>query len=898
MYTSKSYRQLPGIMLSLFLVILLTSGLLAQVPHPSDVFGFQPGDDYKLANYDQVLEYYKRLDAASDRVQMRTIGKSVLGKPLLLLCISSAENLKRLEHYRSISEQLAHARVDEETARQLAKEGKSITWIDAGLHATEVASAQMATLLAHSVATEETPEIQKIRENTILLLMPVMNPDGLDIVASWYERNLGTPFETTRPPWLYHIYVGHDNNRDWFMNNMPETKAVSQVIYNEWFPQIVYNHHQTGPSWTRIFLPPFADPVNPNIHPGVTTGVNIVGSSMANYFAMKHMPGVVSDVIYSMWWNGGMRTVPYFHNMIGILTETSHATPTPRFYDPDSIPKTIAGRRGGGFPTTGTNIFYPYPWKGGESKFKEPVEYMFTASMAVLKIATDLREQWLYNIYTMGRDAIAKGKDEKPFAFVIPPEQWNAGEELNLVNLLLTSGVEVHKATKGFKAGDKKYPAGSFVIYTEQAFRPYLVDLLEKQEYPTRRSTPDGPPEPPYDLAGWTLPMQMGVQLESIDTSFQATTEKIAAKVSPQPGEISSQARFGYLLSHRPNASVLAVNRLLSAGEQVFWTSEAIKVKKQTNDAGAFLIKANENNTQQRIETLASELGLDFTGIEKQPSAKMLELKAPKIGLYKSWVGNMDEGWTRWLLEEYAFAPDTLHDADIRNNNLSNYHAIVLPDQRVSRMLNGHAPGTMPEEFVGGLGLEGAVALKKYVEQGGTVVAIDGASDFLIEQFGLPVQNVVAGVSSRQFFVPGSLIRMEIDTKHPLAYGMQEEAAASFQRSRAFKVVRLSRKGEGGKEDIPAAPFPAVEVVARYAKEDILMSGWALGDKKHIGGKAAMMRIRLGKGDVVLFGFRPQFRGQPRGTYKLFFNALHGATLEQLPVIENVQQTKSETEDR
>lgn len=315
MKTFNPGRFLFYILFSLFAVF--NSNSTAQVPHPADVFGFTPGDDYKLATYDQMLEYYKQLDAASDRVQMREIGKSVLDKPLLLLFISSEENMKHLERWRNIAEQLARARVSDETAQELIEEGKSIVWIDGGLHATEVAHAQMTTLLAHRVATEETREMQRIRENTILLLMPVMNPDGLDIVASWYKRNLQTPFETTRPPWLYHHYVGHDNNRDWFMNNMLESKAVSQVIYQEWYPQIVYNHHQTGPNWTRIFLPPFADPVNPNIHPGVTTSVNLVGSAMANRFAVKKMPGVVSDVVYSMWWNGGMRTVPYFHNMVG-----------------------------------------------------------------------------------------------------------------------------------------------------------------------------------------------------------------------------------------------------------------------------------------------------------------------------------------------------------------------------------------------------------------------------------------------------------------------------------------------------------------------------------------------------------------------------------------------------
>lgn len=872
------HKRFSLILFYSFILLLLTAGRLpAQPPHPKDVYGFTPGDDYKLATYDQMIDYYKRLDAASDRVQLREIGRSVLGKPLLLLTISNAENLGQLDRWRSISEQLARARIDEATAQQLSGEGKAIVWIDGGLHATEVAHGQMTSLLAYKIATEETPEMQRIRDNTIVLLMPVMNPDGLDIVASWYKRNLGTPFETTRPPVLYHFYVGHDNNRDWFMNNMPESKAVTRVLYNEWYPQIVYNHHQTGPNWTRIFIPPFADPVNPNIHPGVTTGVNMVGSAMANRFALKEMPGSVSGVIYSMWWNGGMRTVPYFHNMIGILTETSHATPTPRFFDPDSIPKTVAGGRGGGHPTNGTNILYPYPWKGGESHLSDPVRYMITASMAVLRIATDMKEHWLYNIYRMGRDAIEKGEAGGPYAYVIPPGQWNAGEDVNLLNILQLGGVEIHRATDGFRVGARDYPAGSYIIYTGQAFRPYVIDLLDRQEYPNRRRTPDSPPEPPYDIAGWTLPMQMGVHVDRIEESFQASVEPVNAQMGFEPGEVDGEADWGYLLSHRPNASILAVNRLLHDGERVYWAGEAIDPH---YDAGAFVIRRKDKRTRERVETLAGELGLHFQGIKEQPSGDLHQLKAPRIGIYKSWVANMDEGWTRWLLNEYAFAPDTLHDVDIRTGDLSKYHAIILPHQESGSILTGHVSGTMPDEYVGGLGAEGSAALKRYVRQGGMLVAFDAASDFVIEHFGLPVRNAVAGIPSGKFFIPGSLIRMNVDTGHPLSYGMEQKAVASFVRSRAFKIVRLSRKGEGGTEDIPEAPKPPVETIARYAADDILMSGWALGEKQYIGGKAAMIRVKVGDGDVVLFGFRPQFRGQPRGTYKLLFNALHGATLD------------------
>lgn len=850
----------------------------APVPAPADVLGFEPGTDYKLANWEQLVAYYRAVDEASERVHLVEIGRSVLQKPLILLYVSSEENLQRLDDWREISEALARARIDDATARRYADEGKAIVWLDAGLHATEVAPSQMMPLLVHRMVTEESAEMQKIRDNVVALLMPSMNPDGLDIVASWYQKNLGTPYETTRPPELYHHYVGHDNNRDWFMNNMPESKAVSEVLYSEWYPQIVYNHHQSGPAWARIFLPPFADPVNPNIHPGVTTGVNLVGTAMANRFAMEKMPGVVSDMTFSMWWNGGMRTVPYFHNMIGILTETSHASASPRFYDPDERPDYVGNpRRGNAAPTSATDVFYPYPWKGGDSRLADAVRYTLTASMGVVDIAADLREKWLYDIYRMGRDAIETGEASDPAAYIIPADQWDPGEADNLVNILLMGGIEVDRASHEFSVDGALYPAGSYIINGAQAFLPYVVDLMEAQAYPDRRLSPNGPPEPPYDLAGWTLPMQMGVRVDRVTSTVTAHAERLSDGVVPTPGQVS-EGRFGYLLSHQPNASVLAVNRLAAMGERLHWAGGAFG----DHPPGTILIEAG-SGTEARLRAVAEELGVDFVGIDEDPGVVMHRLQPARVAMYKSYVANMDEGWTRWLLEQYGFDLTLLHDADVRTQDLAELDVIVLPDQSPREILNGHPAGTMPEGLTGGMGLEGAAALKRFVEEGGTLVALDAASDFVIEQFGLPIRNTTAGVASSEFFIPGSLVRAEVDTDHPLAWGMQEEVAASFVRSRAFEAVALSRIREGGVERLGATPAPPIEVVVSYANEDILMSGWALGEKAHIGGKGAVVRVRVGRGDVVLFGFRPQFRGQPRGTYKLFFNALHGATLEELP---------------
>ena len=847
-----------------FLIVglaLSCTSSLSQVPHPQDVFGFMPGDDYKLARYDQMVSYYGALAEASDRVILREIGTSVLGRPLLLLMISSEENLASLDQWQQISASLARGRVSEAEAEALSKEGRAVIWIDGGLHATEVAGAQMGPLLAWRVATEESHEMQHIRDNVILLLMPVMNPDGLDIVASWYDQTVGTPFEATRPPWLYHYYVGHDNNRDWFMNNMPESKAVTEVLYNQWYPQIVYNHHQTSPSWTRIFLPPFSDPVNPRIHSGITTAVNLVGSAMANRFAMKEMPGVISGVTFSMWWNGGMRTVPYFHNMVGILTEVGHATPSPRFFDPDSIPDFVSG----GNPTTGTNIFYPNPWKGGWSHFADPVRYMITGSMGVLRLAADRRESWLYNIWKMGQDAIATA--DSVAAYVIPSDQWNAGEELNLVNLLRTGGIEIEQATQSFTVGDTTYATGSFIIPKAQAFRPYLEDLLETQDYPDRRSE-TGTPIVPYDLAGWTLPLQMGLRVDRLATLPTVETVPVTEDLAQAPGMIAGGSHRKYIIDPRTNRSRYAINKAVRHGLTVEVVTDSVVVGEDAWPAGAFLIESD-----RALQDIAERTGTSF-----HPAPENLpplhELKAPRIGLYKSWVANMDEGWTRWILESFAFEVDTLHDAEIRSSDLSVYTAILLPSQGTESLLHGHRVGMMPEEYTGGLGLEGTLALMKYVTDGGTLVALDAASDFVIDQFGLPVENVVSGLPRSRFFIPGSLVRLNVDSSHPIGYGMPSEVAASFVRSRAFSAVRRSTLQEGGRIELAPGPDPPVEVIARYAEEDLLMSGWALGEESTIGGEAAAIRVAHGDGHVVLFGFRPQFRGQTRATYKLFFNAL------------------------
>lgn len=841
-----------------------------QIPAPADVFGFKPGTDYKLADYDQLTEYYRLLADASDRVLLKEIGRSTQDRPMYLLFVSSSENLLHLDRWREISRRLARAdALDEDEARRLAGEGRAIVWIDNGLHSSEVAPPQHAPLLAYHMATDESEESRRIRDDVVLLLMPNMNPDGHQVTVGWYREQLGTDYETTSPPWLYHEYVGHDINRDWFMITQQEPKVISRVLYEEWYPQIVFNHHQTAPFPARIFIPPFADPVNPHIQPLVVRGVNIVGEHMAKRFEEQNMPGVVSRMTFTMWWNGGMRTVPYFKNMVGILSEIGHASATPRHHTPESLPDYF-GSGAHRISAREPSVYYANPWPGGWARLGDAVEYTLVSSLGALDIASRLREDWLFNAYRLGRASREAGEAGNPFAYIIAEEdQWDRTEAVRLINTLRRGGVEVKRATATFQAGGRSYPAGSYIIPAGQAFRPYVMDLLEKQEHPHHEQYPGGPPQPPYGgLAGWTLPIQMGVQVDRIDAAFNVAADPVSV-APPASGKVTGQPEYGYLLSPRDNAVATALNRLLDAGERVSILPAPGTIGGRRWDAGTYLIET-ENGTRERVAEIADELGLTFTGITSLPDAASYRLVRPRVGLYKSWVANMDEGWTRFLLHQHDFDVTTLSDQDIREGDLSGYHIIILPDQAANRILYGHAPGRMPEEYTGGVGSTGVAALKRYVEDGGRILAFDAATDFAIRHLELPVENPISGLRSTDLHVPGSLIRLTVDNEHPVGFGMQPEAAAFFQGSRAFRAADPDNAG-------------AVQVIARYGTQDLLLSGWEIGADEYLAGRGAVVRVPKDEGDVVLIGFRPQFRAWPGGTFKLIFNSIMGAALVEQP---------------
>lgn len=443
----------------------------------------------------------------------------------------------------------------------------------------------------------------------------------------------------------------------------------------------------------------------------------------------------------------------------------------------------------------------------------------------------------------------------------------------------MQGGIEVQQATSKFSVGDKTYDAGSYVLYGAQAFRPYLADLLERQNYPELYLYPGGPPISPYDLTGWTLPMQMGVSVDRIDESFTAKTKEVTEQIAVSPGNVSGSASYGYVLENKENRSYSAVNKLISAGESVMVSDESFEVGKTTFAPGTFIIKSGQN-TGATVKALTEELGVSFTGLKSEPGSSLRELGKVKVGLYKSWQANMDEGWTRFVLEQHYFDFDTLHNEEIISGDLSQYSAIIFPEQNPSGIINGHEPGSMPEPYVGGIGIEGLLALNNYTKGGGTLIMFGGASHLAIDQFALPVSDITDNLSRNSFFIPGSIVRIKNDMDHPISFGMQEEAGASFRRSSAFRIETVQRWAEGGREDVKMPPRPDVKVVSRYADSNVLMSGWGKGVNR-IQNAGAVMDVAHGNGRVILFGFRPQFRAQPRGTYKLIFNSIYlGASKE------------------
>ncbi|MFN0086836.1 MAG: M14 metallopeptidase family protein [Blastocatellia bacterium] len=935
-------RRVTCLMIALMSLSFVTAAAQTRLTSPKDHFGFNIGDDYQLANYTQYEAYLNRLDQESERMKVLEMGRSAEGRTMRLAIITSPENHKRLDRYREISRRLAQAEgLTEEQARALAREGKAVVWIDGGLHATEVLGAQQLIETIWQLNSLGDEETLRFLDDTIILCC-LVNPDGMELVSNWYMREADAAKRSVASiPRLYQKYIGHDNNRDFYLAAQPESEAINRVFYHEWFPRIVYNHHQTGPAGTVMFAPPFRDPFNHNFDPLVPLGIDLVGAAMHSRFAAEDKPGVTmrSGASYSTWWNGGLRTTVYFHNMIGLLTETI-GNPTPM-----QIPLVFSRQL--------PKADIPFPIAPQKWRFRQSIEYSITANRAVLDVASRYRETFLFNAWRMGMNSIERGSrdhwttspndveeaqaaynrergaqergggsaragDNNPDAerllragltggapakfyemmrtpekrdprgYILPAGQPDFLTALKFVNALIKNGITIHRATAEFEVAGKKYPAGSLVVKTAQAFRPHVLDMFEPQNHPNDFQYPGGPPVPPYDNAGWTLAMQMGVEFDRILDGFDGPFEKVAGLVKPAPGSVPAMGNAAvYFLGHQANDAFIAINRLLKEGEEVFWTRQPWRATGDTTlPAGTIVIPAKAT-TRARLQKIAADLGLNFSASTARPSVELYKLRPPRIGLWDRYGGSMPSGWTRWLLEQYEFPFTVVYPQSLDAGNLiEKFDVLLFVTGAIPAARGGSAPAPeeggfgrapnaseIPEEFRSWLGNVTAAKtvpqLRAFMDAGGAILAI-GASTSLGYHANLPIANALLErlgeandrpLSRDKFYIPGSLLQVRVDNTHPLAYGMPDRVDVFFDNSPIFRVK-------------PEARLSGVQPVAWFDSDRPLRSGWAWG-QRYLQDGVAVIDAGVGKGRLMLFGPEIAFRAQPHGTFKFLFNGLY-----------------------
>lgn len=842
-----------------FLALALTPGAVGQVLPPEEHLGFPVGQDRKLADWGQIAGYFLHLGRASSRVRMEEVGRSTGDRPFLLAVISSPQNLARLEEFQEIQKRLADPRQVGEDLGELLERGRTVVLVTCGIHSTEVASPQTAMELAYELAVGEDAETREILENTIFLLVPSLNPDGVDIVNHWYWRTVGTAAEGTSPPELYHLYTGHDNNRDWFMFTQQETRLTVDEIHNRWHPQIVMDLHQMGSTGARMFVPPYIDPIDSNVDPLLQGQIVELGSSIFSALLAAGKKGVVINAIFDAYTPS--RAYSHYHGGVRILSEAASA----RLASPVTI---APGQLGPGrnYDAGKPSWNFPRPWKGGEWRLRDIVQYQKLAVRACLSHAARYRDRWLRNFYQLGANALGR---EAPFAFVIPAEQPDPQGLWDLLGVLERGLVEIHRARADFEvgralsvsrplgeSGRRSFSAGSYVIPLRQPYGAFAKTLLEVQVYPELREYPGGPLARPYDVTAHTLGMLLGVEVYQVDSEFQAPLERLEA-LPPARGRIEGGGDY-WLFSHTNNAFALLANRLLGRGYPVYWAPNGFRAEGKGYPVGTLMSRGGAD--VRELEELISDLPVVMERVPNWPQLAWQQIRLPRLGLYRSHLPSMDEGWTRWVLEAYEFPYTGLTDADVRRGSLEGYDVIVIPDQSPVAIREGlQVP--YPEEFSHGLGEQGIERLKAFAEAGGTLVFLGQASRLPLEEWkaDLELEEVTENLSPQEFYVPGSLLRARVHNRHPVGYGVSDETALLYLNNPVFAV----------KEGLSVVSYP---------EEGLLLSGWMNGET-HLAGKTALAEVPLGRGRLVLIGFRTQFRAQARVTYKFLFNSLYYATI-------------------
>jgi hypothetical protein len=849
-------------------LLTLASIAGAQIPSPVAHFGFTMGADRRLASADAIERYFELVAAQSDRVRIVDIGPTTEGHRTLAAIVSAPDNIRNLEQIRATNERLADPRtLPPDEARRLAAGHKLVLAIGASIHASEIGATQAANELLHSLSTSNDPAILNILQNVVVILIPMLNPDGHRLVSDWYQRTVGTSYEGGPMPWMYHKYAGHDINRDAFMMNMVENQNLARFFYTRWHPQVFLTMHQMETNGPRFFVPPNTDPIDPNYDPLIWRSAALLGDAMALEMQRDHRSGVMSNAKYDYYWPGFEDSAPLGHNTVCLLTEVASVD----IATPISVAATDLRAGFKGLPDYKPQINFPEPWPGGRWTLRDIVDYDLSAAHGLLFAAAAYREPLVQNFYEMGRRAVEAGRRGGPFAFIIPPDQHDAHATARLQELLMQGGIEIHRALEPFRADGKPYPEGSDIILLSQPYRAYVKTLLERQDYPARRLSADGPPERPYDVAGWTLPQQMGVTVVTIERGFASPAMSRRTDATITPATVWGERKPGYwLIEARGNAGAIAVNRLVAAGAAPAWTTVASQIRGYQYPAGSVMVPYTKA-AEPVVARAARELGLRADGIKGKPLANLLPIGKARIALHRPWVETTDEGWTRWLLEQYEFTFSTVTDADIRGGDLRDrFDVIVLPSAPADRLTTGFAGGAVPIEYSGGLGSGGIDALRAFVRAGGTLVCLAQSSHLAIATFDLPLRDV-ARDAENELFVPGSILKLTLDPTKPLAFGMPPQTAAFFAFSAAFELTAGGTTQSAGLSS--AARKSGIDTIARYGDKDLLLSGWLEGETL-IAGRAAVVDASIGAGHVILMGFPVQHRGQSHATFRLLFNAL------------------------
>lgn len=856
-------------LLSVLLFVSFSFIVGQNLKSPEEFLGYKVGADYKIADYTTITKYFKHLSENSDKILYQDIGKTTLGKEMFMAILSSPENLKSIDKYKKIIQQLSDPRkINDADAMQLAKDEKVVVLVTCNIHSTEIASSQMSMEFAYTLANGSAPEkSNKALNDVIFILMPSINPDGTTMVVDWYNKYLNTEYDGASLPYLYHPYAGHDNNRDWFMFNLKETQNVVKVAFHEWFPQIWLDEHQMGSNGARLFVVPYKDPINPNVNPLIWRWQKVIGGISTLDLQKKNFTGVIDQALYDAYWEGATEN-SLWHNQIGMLSEMASCNiASPIFIDSSEVKATQE------ITTYDVRTNYPSPWRGGWWRLRDIVDYELGLTYSLLETSAMFKEDLLITYYTMCKEAIEKGKEGNPYAYIVPRDQRDPVTTSLMIEKLQMGGVEVQFSEKEFKVGNTIYPANSYIIFLAQPNGRYVKDLFEEQTYPDLRRSRSETPLRPYDVAGWTLPYQMGIKFFTINEPVQ-----IDAKIinDPQYQTAIVPADRNYFVSPAGlNVNSTFINRLQKENIQVYWNNEKIKDGSNEFDDGSVFVPVNDESTKA-VKELANELHLKLVSAGITDESKLKELKKVRVGLYKSYSASMDEGWTRLLLENYQFEFSSIVNKDFKNKKLKdNFDVIIFPDMSGDIIKTGKPSGEnarftrpKPPEYDGGIEKEGVENLKAFIEKdGGYVIALGQACNFAIDDLGLKVTNVLKNIKSDEFYCPGSLVRINVDNTNPIGYGMDRESIGYLSDNMAFAT---------------STPFGQFDrsVVVRYPSNNLLKSGFLLGED-YLFKRNAVVDVKQKNGHVILFGFKVQNRHQTFGTFKLLFNAIHLAGMQQ-----------------